>query len=309
MKQPNKPQANAVTTKVGRIRSDNDPLAPENVPNVEFIDISSNKPVDPTRYQIFQLPHQFLEWVLSKEPPRLDPENLKDTAPRGMPVHPKKLVPNVVVPIAEPATDALPESSRRLLPDSRIEAHEPVSPPRATTAGEQVTTVMTARRPVGVLTRWALSGKMPRRVKAATAATAATVACLLLILLWRHVDSGATPQRSPVLASVSQAADVALLAAPKVEESITNNASATSPPAPDSPTATVGYHPEPKAVTRPKSAGNLPKLGKTVEHSQTNATDQAAQSAETSNKSVAPSASVSVSPPVNHAPRIWVRPQ
>ena len=240
MKQPNKPQANAVTTKVGRIRSDNDPLAPENVPNVEFIDISSNKPVDPTRFQIFQLPHQFLEWVLSKEPPHLDPENLKDTGPHGIPVHPKKLVPNVVVPISETASDTPPESSRRLLPDSRIEAHEPVSPPRATTEAEHMTTEMTPRRPVGWFNRWAISGKMPRRVKVLLTSI---VGGLLLILLFSRVKGGsdptvvgdsASPAAIELLPTVSSVADrvatpVPAAATHSAEPTGDNSASSVTP--------------------------------------------------------------------------------
>jgi hypothetical protein len=217
-----------------------DPLAPSNVPQGDFIDVATNEPVDPARLQVFEVPKQFLDWVLRKEPPPLDPENLKDSGPHA--VRSKESVPparppantaatpntntntnaaasadtKVNGPARAAASSPLPASTRNSRssrdkdtvpefkpektpvtavpvstgnPPSAAVSHppRPVPPTKAPASFNPTKTAsMRVRPPLSDLDRWALTGRIPMRIKVAVAAGLG----LLILLLWWHLDSG-----------------------------------------------------------------------------------------------------------------------
>ena len=192
MTHPRKPPPNPETENMAHPQPVNDPLAPENVPDIEFIDMASNKPVDPTRFQVFELPRQFLEWVLSKEPPHLDPADMRDSAPHGLPIDRDRLTrPNERVIDCEPvpefeSTPVSPSSQPRISRPARRASSPPSVVVRQPDANPTIPTRV--RRPTSLLTYLALTGKLPRRV---VFLLGAVIGCLLLflIMLWRHMDS------------------------------------------------------------------------------------------------------------------------
>ncbi len=185
MAHPRKPPTNSENDNMANPQPANDPLAPENIPKGDFIDIASNKPVDPTRFQVFELPRQFLEWVLAKEPPHLDLEDLKDIAPRGLPVDRSKLVPRTD-PAPEPECEYTPRSTGSLRIAIAPRASNPPPSVEFRQEDTNATVAMRVRRPTSLLTYWALTGKVPRRVKLAFAAV---FGILILILAWKHLDT------------------------------------------------------------------------------------------------------------------------
>jgi hypothetical protein len=179
---------------------------PGSIPQGEFIDVLSNKPVEPTRLQVFPVPQEFLEQVLANEPPHLRPDDIKDTAPYGYRVEPNQLVPEPVSEITPVSTEPVRASAAPATSATVVAPSDEVL---------TTTTLQAKRPPVPLLTRWALTGKIPSQVKIAIGVM---LAGLLLILLYRHMETGrpkptpatenapaATPLLEPPVSAAAQA--------------------------------------------------------------------------------------------------------
>ncbi len=181
MTHPRNPQPDLVNDTMAHSHPAQSPPPSKDIPKGEFIDVASNEPVDPARLQVFRMPQQFLDWVLASDPPHLDPDDLKDTAPHGLQVNRNKLATQVNLP--EPPTD----------------------PSQDTTATIRV------RRPTSLLSQWALTGKAPKRIKIVFAAI---FAALILILAWKHLETGKGLPGAADESSALQVATVPLIDAP-----------------------------------------------------------------------------------------------
>lgn len=235
-------------------------------PTEPFINLSGDGPVDPTKFQRFIIPMEFIQKANSVELPGLDPDDLRDTGEQS-PLNPSN----------PPA---------HLLPDTRAEAHEPVVPPPATIARPpdksevptprelQTTTKIAARRPPGLLARWALTGKMPTRVKVVVAAIVALV--FVLILSYTHLKAGgptAIKSDGPVASQAvtalddhaaskahteSQSRPPATTSVGEVASAPTGNSPESLPLVVESPIATKPQAAKNRALTAPKPKNELP---------------------------------------------------
>ena len=220
----------------------------DSIPQGEFIDVLSNKPVEPTRLQVFPVPQEFLEQVLANEPPHLRPDDIKDTAPYGFRVEPNQRV-------AEPVSEITPVSTEPIRP-STAPATSATTVVAPSDAGLE-TTAMGAKRPsIPFLNRWALTGRIPHQVKIAIGIM---LAGLLLILLYRHMETGrpeptpatgnapaATPLIEPPVSAARQApaSTAAVQAPPEHRQAVPPAPTADSRPADSS---------APSAKTKPRT--------------------------------------------------------
>jgi hypothetical protein len=179
-------------------------------PTEPFINLSGDGPVDPTKFQRFIIPMEFIQKANSVELPGLDPDDLRDTGEQS-PMDPSN-------------------SPSPLLPNARTDAHSPVTPPPATIARPpdksevptlrelQTTTKMVARRPLGPFAQWSLTGKMPTGAKVVIAVIVALVC--VLILTYTHLKSSENSIRSvgPAIpefaASPTQSPNLSVVALP-----------------------------------------------------------------------------------------------
>ena len=189
MSQHHDPRPKPLHENTAQPQTATDPLDLESVPTGDFIDVASNRPVDPTRLQVFQIPKQFLDWVRSKEPPHLDPEYLKESSPQGLPVGPRKQKT-----IPEPVSEFTPRSIAAIARPKAAATTGPSTTVHVALEPALTTAAMKVRGPVTWLHRWALTGRTPKRVKLSLAAI---VGILLLIVLWRHVESSAPNNTTP----------------------------------------------------------------------------------------------------------------
>ena len=167
-------------------------------PTEPFINLSGDGPVDPTKFQRFIIPMEFIQKANSVELPGLDPDDLRDTGERS-PVDPSN-------------------SPAPLLPNTRAEAHAPVIPPTATVARPhdrsevptvrelQGTTQMVTRRPLGLFARWSLTGKMPTGVKVAIAVIVAMLCVLILSFTHLKSSDSSTTSVEPAVSGITASA-------------------------------------------------------------------------------------------------------
>jgi hypothetical protein len=233
---------------VPRRNSENAPAPPndEEIPRGEFIDVVTNKPVEPSRLQVFPVPEEFLNKVHASKPPHLRPDDVKDTVPRGLPQQrPAEPVPaSAKAPINSP--DEPPRSS----------AASPASSSRTPTQRPRSTVHLRPRPPASALTRWALTGKIPVSVKISFAAI---IGGLFLVLLWQNWDMGA---RSSNSASVEPLAETPGAPVPLIDAPTPSIAAANAVPTPEplaAPAASIAAN-EPKAAINVQSVSDLPVI-------------------------------------------------
>ncbi len=146
---------------------------PEDIPQGEFIDVVSQKPVEPARLQVFPVPEEFLNKVhASKSVQRTNA--VKDTVPRGLP----KLRNSAPLPLSATAPIESPEPER-----AGASSAAATCPARSNTGARR--DCARGRAP-SVLTRWALTGRVPKQVKLALGMVVGT---LLVVLLWQNWDT------------------------------------------------------------------------------------------------------------------------
>lgn len=252
MKPPVEPTSNSPMAGTASDAAQQKPaIAP---PTEPFINLSGDGPVDPTKFQRFIIPMEFIQKANSVELPGLDPDDLRDTGEQSP---------------MEPSSSRAP-----LLPNERTEAHAAVKPPAATitgthdrpdvaTVGELLaTTQRVARRPLGPFARWSLTGKMPAGVRVAIAVTVA-IFCIL-ILSFTHLkssnDSAASvePAISELAASASQSPKPPVAALPSAVLPRSTLASAKQTQAePTARNGNVGAGSEKKTSGRASSRSKL----------------------------------------------------
>jgi hypothetical protein len=183
------------------------PKRDDEIPRGDFIDVLTHKPVEPSRLQVFPVPEEFLNQVLASPPPRLRPEDTKDTVPRGLPSQ------RPVEPMPASATAAITSSDEPSRPST-----EPGWGPTDRARAEAVyrTVPPRARRSPSFLTRWALTGRVPTSVKLTLAAI---FGVLLLLLLWQNSDMFARAPDTSHEAAADPGAPVPLIEPPAVIES------------------------------------------------------------------------------------------
>jgi len=202
---------------VPRSASASSPPRDDEIPRGDFIDVLTNKAVEPARLQVFPVPEEFLNQVLASEPPRLRPEDIKDTVPRGLPSQ------RPADPMPASATAAITSSGEPPRQGVVASGLSPTDRPRAEAIYRTVPP--RARQSPSFLTRWALTGRVPTSVKLTLAAI---FSALLLLLLWQNWDwftRAPDPNREAV---AEPSATIPLLEAPAVSES---PAVRVSPPA------------------------------------------------------------------------------
>lgn len=192
---------------VPRPASAGSPMRDDDIPRGDFIDVLTNKPVEPSRLQVFPVPEEFLNQVLASDPPRLRPEDIKDTVPRGLPSQrpPEPMPASATAAITasnEPPRPIM-EPGRGATDRARAEAVYRTVPPRA-------------RRSPSFLTRWALTGRVPTGVKLTLAAI---FGALLLLLLWQNWDRFSRAPDAAREAAAEPGGPVPLLEPPAVSES------------------------------------------------------------------------------------------
>jgi hypothetical protein len=174
------------------------PADSDEIPNGDFIDVVSNQPVDPARLQVFQVPQEFMEAILSTEPVQVHPDDVRDIAPRSL-----ELGRHRPVPVTEAtATKALP-------------ARPKAQPASATTSFENnnPTVSVRAQRRTSWLVHLALSGKLGQRV---TGLLAAILGILVILWCWMRWGYGYGAETRNSTAA-SSATSVQLLPAPEPE--------------------------------------------------------------------------------------------
>jgi len=189
-----------------------DRQAPSNAHPGDFIGRANEGPVDHSRLQVFDLPKQFLDWVHRKAPP---PEGPRGRG-RGSPA-----AGSGVAAVRPNAPERLPDATRPSTPErapgrgavSRASPSSPRPPspppssprppfsslpptppplPRASRIPRRVAkpAQVGSRRAWALLSsvdHWARAHGTPRRVQVVAAAIGAGV---LILLSWRHLDSG-----------------------------------------------------------------------------------------------------------------------
>ena len=193
---------------VPRSASASSPPRDDEIPRGDFIDVLTNKAVEPARLQVFPVPEEFLNQVLASEPPRLRPEDIKDTVPRGLPSQ------RPADPMPASATAAITSSGEPPRQGVVASGLSPTDRPRAEAIYRTVPP--RARRSPSFLTRWALTGRIPTSVKLTLAAV---FGGLLLLLLWQNWDWFTRAPDTNREAVAEPSATVPLLEAPAVSES------------------------------------------------------------------------------------------
>ncbi len=224
-----------------------DASADHEIPQGEFIDVLSNQPVDPSRLQVFPVPREFLSKVLASDPPHLSPEDLKDTAPRGLPVARRRPAPD-----EEPEFETTPitfgTQPKRTAAQSIANATGTVIAP----SEEAITTAAIQRSgSAGPFTRWAITGKVPRSIKVVLGAA---IGLMLLILAWAHLNKGTPETESKRESLPKTSASVPLISPPsmtptRVAPSQQSEGASTRTPS-DNPAAA----PVPRRLTPPTQA-------------------------------------------------------
>ena len=212
-----------------RSASASSPTREEEIPRGDFIDVLTNKPVEPARLQVFPVPQEFLSQVLASEPPRLRPEDTKDTVPRGLPSQ------RPVAPMPASATASITSLDEPPRPSAAL-GLSPTDGPRAEAVYRTVPP--RARRSPSFLTRWALTGRVPTGVKLTLAAIFGT---LLLLLLWQNWDWFTRGPDTNSQVAAEPGATVPLIESPAVAVS-------------ESPAAHVAEPPPAKAPSEPAAA-------------------------------------------------------
>jgi hypothetical protein len=250
-----KPESN-----MARPQPANNARASDEIPQGEFIDVLSNQPVDPSRLQVFPVPQEFLSKVLANSPPYLNPEDLKDTAPRGLPVNHRRLAPD-----EEPEFESTPVTFGSQLKTTAAQSRANATGTVIAPSEEAITTAAIQRSgSAGLLARWAITGKVPHSIKVVLGAA---IGLMLLILAWAHLNKG-TPETEPKRESLPTAsASVPLIPPPsstvtKVTPSQQSEVASTRTPSDRSASAPVPRRLAPPTLAIPASAksssGNPP---------------------------------------------------
>jgi hypothetical protein len=269
MTRPRTPPTHPADDTMAQARHAKNHQAPESIPEGEFNDESSSAPVDPAMIRDLEIPEKLLDLFLASLPRYEGPDDLSEAAPPAR----KSQARNLPWPdLEEPLFEATPitgvEPPRRPSPTARPYVTIDVSTePEATT-----TAAMHARRPLSLLDRMALTGKIPMQVKLGFTFV---FACLLALLAWIQLEQSIAMRVSPARAIASEVDTVPLLDAP-----VANPLGAQE-----------------QAVAQPTRAVNAPSVGIAIDHAMGKSTNQTAPIAKESKKPDKPAASVNKPPP------------